>query len=42
MLFRELIKYMLQFFVEPVFYFIDFIFCRGVNIENDDMTPATS
>jgi hypothetical protein len=37
----EFIKYAFYFFVEVVFLIINFILCWGMNIQNDDITPAT-
>jgi hypothetical protein len=39
---REFIKHTFQFIVEIVLHIINFIFCRGMNIQNNDTTPATS
>jgi hypothetical protein len=41
-LFREFIKHTFQFIIEAVLRIINSIFCWGMNVQNNDMTPATS
>jgi hypothetical protein len=40
--FRELIEHPFQFLIEAVLHIIIFILCWGMNVQNNDMTPATS
>jgi hypothetical protein len=42
MVFKEFIEYSLQFLIEAVFHIISFILCWGMNIQNNDMKPATA
>jgi hypothetical protein len=42
MVLREFIEYTFQFLKEAVFHKISFILRWGMNIQNNDMTPATS
>jgi hypothetical protein len=42
MILREYIKYMFWFFADPELYVISFVLWWGINIQNDDITPATS
>jgi hypothetical protein len=42
MVLREFIENIFEFFMELVVYIINFIDRWGMNIENDDITPATS
>jgi hypothetical protein len=42
MVFTEFIKYTFQFLIEAVFHNINFILCWGMNIQNNNMKPATS
>jgi hypothetical protein len=42
MVFREFIEYTFQFLTEAIFHIISFILCSGMNIQNNNMKPATS
>jgi hypothetical protein len=42
MVFKEFIKHMFQCLVEAVLDIISFIFCWSMNVQNNDMTSATS
>jgi hypothetical protein len=42
MVFGEFIEYLCQFILEPVPYINNFVLCWGIDIKNDDITPATS
>jgi hypothetical protein len=41
-LFKVFIEHTFQFLVEAVLYIISFILCCSMNVQNNDMTPATS
>jgi hypothetical protein len=41
MVVREFIKNLFLFFMKPVLYIISFIFSWGMDIQNNDITPAT-
>jgi hypothetical protein len=38
MVFQEFIKHRFQFLIEAVLHIISFIFCRSMNVQNNDMT----
>jgi hypothetical protein len=42
MIFMEFFKYTLQLLVEAVLHIVGFIFRCSMNVENNDMTSATS
>jgi hypothetical protein len=42
MVFTEFIAYTFQFHIEAGFHIINFILCSGMNIQNNNMKPATS
>jgi hypothetical protein len=42
MVFEEFIKHTFQLLVEAALHIISFIFCLGMNFQNNDMTPAAS
>jgi hypothetical protein len=42
MAFREFINHKFQFLVEDYFDIVSFILCWGMNVQNNDMKPATS
>jgi hypothetical protein len=42
MIFREFIEHTVEFYIETVFHIITFILCWSMNVQNNDMTAATS
>jgi hypothetical protein len=42
MIFMESIEHTTQFLAEAVLHIITVIFCWGMNVQNNDMAPATS
>jgi hypothetical protein len=42
MVFREFIKHTFQLLVEADLHSINFMFCWSMNVQNNDITPATA